>query len=269
MLLAILIIVLCIFLLYLYFKFFRILRINCLAMFTGAPKTGKSTLSIYTAVRLHKKQVRRTKLRNFILFWKPKLELPLLYSNIPLNVPHVLVTDDLLTRKTRFVYGSVIYLGEVSLVSNSMSFSSNELNERILMFYKLIGHETKGGYLIVDTQSIQDVHYGIKRSVSEYYHILHCYKLPLCPFVLLKLKLLTYSEDNSSINVNDTEADDNTKFYLVPKKTWKVFDAYAYSFMTDNLPVISNINSNGTGSKFEVVSFNRYKTLYKGDTENE
>lgn len=39
--------------------------------------------------------------------------------------------------------------------------------------------------------------------------------------------------------------------------------------MTDNLPVVDSFNNNGTGSKFDVVSFNKYKTLYKGDDENE
>ena len=80
--------------------------------------------------------------------------MPLIYSNVPLAMPYVPLTDDLLLRKKRFVYGSVIYVQEASLVADSQLIRDMDVNERLMLFNKLIGHETKGGVIIYDTQCI-------------------------------------------------------------------------------------------------------------------
>ena len=66
---------------------------------------------------------------------------------------YVPLTDDLLLRKKRFVYGSVIYVQEASLVADSQLIRDMDINERLMLFNKLIGHETKGGVIIYDTHS--------------------------------------------------------------------------------------------------------------------
>lgn len=76
------------------------------------------------------------------------MEKPLLYSNIPLAVDGFTpLTLDLIQRKERFRYGSVIYVCESSLVADSMSFKDPLLNENMLLLNKLIAHETRGGYI--------------------------------------------------------------------------------------------------------------------------
>ena len=89
---------------------------------------------------------------------------------------YVKITEDLLLRKVRPRFGSVIFIDEASLVADSQLIKDMELNETLLLFNKLIGHETKGGCVIYDTQCISDVHFSIKRSLSEYFYIHHLTK---------------------------------------------------------------------------------------------
>lgn len=269
---SIIIIVLCVLLLIFFFKHLKILKSNALTMVTGGVKSGKSTLAVYLAVKYFKKTCRKVALlqffRSFANFFrrkdkrKPDYEKPLLYSNIPLKVPHVLLTEDLLLRNHRFNYRSIIYIGEISLVSNSMNFSNSVMNEQQLLFYKLIGHSTRGGRVIIDTQCIQDCHYSIKRSISEYFYIHHTIKW--IPFVLvMAVKECRYSEDNSVSSVDVEDVENTLKYIVVPKRVWKLFDCYCYSFLTDDLEVNRNVIQDYY-NKFDIVSFNKYKKLYGG-----
>ena len=151
-------------------KQFKVAKIGSLCLVNGGVKCGKSTLSVSIVRSEYKSRVRKTKFMNFFrkLFHKPLKELPLLYSNVPLACPYVPLTDDLLLRKKRFVYGSVIYCQEASLVADSQLIRDMDINQRLLLFNKLIGHETKGGVIVYDTQCISDLHYSIKRCLSNY-----------------------------------------------------------------------------------------------------
>ena len=157
---------------------FKIPKFGCMTLVTGGVKTGKSTLSVYMAIKRYKRNKRQIRFLNILrkIIFKPALEEPLLYSNIPLGVPYVKLTKKLIERKARFRYGSVIYINEASLFADSQMIKDMDLNERLLMFNKLIGHELLGGYIIYDTQAIVDVHYSIKRCLSNYFYIHHLTK---------------------------------------------------------------------------------------------
>lgn len=232
-------------------------------MVTGGVKAGKSTFAVYLAIKHWRKRVRRTKFINFFrkLFKKPLLDLPLLYSNIPLDVPYVPFRRDLLLRNERFVYGSVVYLGEFSLVANSMNFKDDLLNERINLFCKLFGHETRGGLCIVDTQCIGDVHFGLKRSISEYYYVHHTNKCIGLPFIFAYVKECRYSDDGTVITAETKDVEDDLRIVFIPKRIWKCFDAYCYSSFTDHLTVVSDVDDDGIKPVTEIVSFNRFKTI--------
>lgn len=230
---------------YIYVRFFLLKIPKCgnMTLVTGGIKTGKSTLSVRMAYKTWKKQVFKTKIFNLFVkcfhniskkFSKEK-PLPLLYSNVPLNVPYVPLTQDLLERRERFVYGSVAYFCEASLIADSMSFKDEYVNEQLLLFVKLFAHETKGGYAFYDTQSIFDNHYAIKRCLSSYLYIHHAIKIPF--FVVMYVREMKFSEDNSSVNTFDEDIEEGLQMIIVPKSTWKLFDCYCYSVLTDHLPV--------------------------------
>ena len=246
-------------------------KISCMALVTGGVKAGKSTFSCALALSKYKSQVRKVRFANFFrrIFRKELFEKPLLYSNVPLNCEYVPLTDDLLLRKQRFVYRSVIYAQEASLIADSQLIKNLDINQRLLLFNKLIGHETKGGYLIYDTQCINDNHYSVKRCISEYFYIHDTVKW--IPFILLcHVRELRYSDDGQEINVYEGDVEESMRTVLVSKRVWKMFDAYCYSVLTDHLPVASEVVE---GRKLldlkahKIVSFRKYKNGGAADVE--
>lgn len=238
-------------------------KISCMALVTGGVKAGKSTFSCALALSKYKSQVRKVRFANFFrrIFRKELLEKPLLYSNVPLNCEYVPLTDNLLLRKQRFVYRSVIYAQEASLIADSQLIKNLDVNQRLLLFNKLIGHETKGGYLIYDTQCINDNHYSVKRCISEYFYIHDTIKW--IPFILLcHVRELRYSDDGQEINVYEGDVEESMRTVLISKRTWKMFDAYCYSVLTDHLPVASDVVEGRELSDLKarkIVSFRKYK----------
>lgn len=224
---------------------FKVTKIGSMCLVSGGVKTGKSTFSVSLVRSEYKSRLRRWKIHRFFakLFKKPVREKPLIYSNVPLGMPYVEIDEDLLLRKKRFNYASVIYMQEASLVADSQLIRDMELNERLLLFNKLIGHETKGGVLIYDTQCIGDLHYSIKRCLSNYFYIHHLVKW--VPFFLIAyVEENRYSDDKNIMSTTSGDVEDNLKRVIIPKSTWKYFDCYCYSSLTDNLPVKNDVVNN-------------------------
>lgn len=238
-------------------------KIACVALVTGGVKAGKSTFSLALALSKYKSQVRKVRFINFFrrLFRREPLEKPLLYSNVPLACDYVPLTDDLLLRKQRFVYRSVIYAQEASLIADSQLIKNLDINQRLLLFNKLIGHETKGGYLVYDTQSINDNHYAVKRCLSEFFYVHDTVKF--LPFVLLvHVRELRYSDDSQELNIYDSDIEDSLKTVMISKRVWKKFDAYCYSVLTDHLPIANNVVEGKQLPDLKarkIISFRNYK----------
>ena len=242
MLYAIIIILVVILFIYIKIKF-RLPPTTCTCLVTGAVKTGKTALCVHMATH----QIRKQRLKyyfkkyvlSFILFWKHNklwnIEKPYLYSNIPLkDKAYKPITQEHLLREKRFEYESVIYLCECSLIADSQDYKREELNTNLLLFCKLIGHETKGGYLYYDTQSIQDLHYSAKRTLNDYIYITKTIKW--IPFVILqKIRVERYQDTAANVYTEDTE--DTGKWLLYSKRVWKKYDRYCYSVLTDDKPV--------------------------------
>lgn len=217
---------------------------------TGGVKSGKTTLNTALAIKQFKRVTRQYKFRCFIIrtlkkVFKKKFkdvqypERPLFYTNIPVKIDYVVpLTWDLLLRRKRFTYKSVILVSESSLVADSMMIKDKEINKNLLLFNKLIAHMTKGGYLFYETQSLSDNHFSVKRVLSSYYRIQSCIKW--VPFVLLfKVREMAYSADDSSItNVFNQDSADDNKYLVISKKIWKKFDCYNLSALTDGLEVV-------------------------------
>ena len=255
-----------------YHKHKKFIFIQTENLITGAPKTGKSTLAIYLALKKYKSNLWRWRfawLKAKILNRKLPLR-PCIYSNIPLylekeNKKHKKfiyqpLTKDLLTRKVKFIDFSVVYIGEFSLVADSMSIKDALINEELLLFVKLFGHEIRGN-LFLDTQAISDCHYSIKRCLSSYLWITKCFKIPF--FIGVKCRELMYSYDNNMVNVNNDDIDNADKFFLIPKSIWKKFDYRCYSILTDNLeePFYKIDISKNDLKCDNIVSFKKYKSI--------
>lgn len=251
---------------------FKFPKVGCVALITGGVKSGKSTFAVGLAIQRYKAIQLSWKIRSWFcrLLHKEEREEPLLYSNIPLSVPYVPLTKDLLLRKKRFRYGSVVYVNEASLVADSMLGSSSNgsktdtelVAERLMFFNKLFGHETYGGYLIYDTQCVVDLHYSIRRCISEYFYIHHLQKK--VPFLLIaSVREERHSEDSGVVNTYTEDVEQSLQRVLIPKSVWKKFDAYCFSYLTDDLPVEDSVivgDKNDLKAR-EIVSFRNFKTV--------
>lgn len=227
-------------LIYIYIrKNFKIPKTGSMVCVTGGVKSGKSTFSFAVAHSQYRKNLRSVKFRNAMckLFRKDNFEeLPLFYTTVPVAVPHVLLTEDLLLRNERFAYKSVIWVDEASLLADSMSYKDLDINERLMLFNKLIAHETRGGCIVYNSQAVGDLHYSIKRCLSETFYVHSTFKW--LPFLLVvTVREERYSEDGTTVNAYTDDLEVNLKRVIIRKSTWKKFDCYCYSSMTDNLPV--------------------------------
>lgn len=264
-------------------KILKIPKFGNMVLITGGVKTGKSTMSVWLAVRQYWRQLRKYWIYNNILyrlfhripfgpFKRMKLrEKPLFYSNIPIAIKnYVPLTLALIERRERFRYGSVIYVCESSLVADSQTIKNQLINEEMLLLNKLIAHETKGGYIFYDTQSIMDNHYAVKRCLSTYFYIHHMRKIPF--FCLAWVRELKFSEDNTAVNTFETDVEDTLKLVIIPKKVWKLFDCYCYSVLTDHLPVVDQtvqVHKFGDKKARKIISFRKYQSIPEEFTKDE
>ena len=262
----------------------KTIKCNSILFVSGAPKTGKSLLSVYQCFLNYKKKIRRYYLyqsieKTLFNFYSFNYDMPYFYSNCPifwrdheylLNL--VMITKSHLKRQVRITNNAVIYLGEFSLVANSklgMRYGVDKvskidydlLNEELLLFTKLIGHESKNVFMVCDSQTISDNHYSLKRCLSQYVYIHHNINIPF--FKILFVKECMYSEDNSSMQVNEDDIENGLKWLIVPKKYYSCYDYRCYSILTDNLPIYNNVvhfEENNLKCN-NIVSFCDFKSL--------
>ena len=268
----ILIVILVIFYLW-FFKVKKNLVIECLTLVNGGVKTGKSTLSVYLALKYYKKALNKWKFKNFFrkILSKEEIEKPLLYSNVPLKADYVLLSNEVLQRIKRIPYGSVVYIGEFTLVADNKFFkTATALQiEALMLFIKLFGHETGGsGKLFIDTQCISDLPVDVRRCLNRYLWIERSIKW--IPFILVfKVRELMYSEDNSSVNVFDKDIEDDTKILIISKSVWKKFDYCCYSVFTDSLPVSDKVVNGELHDHLKVKAIPSFKTYHTIPTYHE
>lgn len=251
-----------------FFKVRKNLVLEALTLVNGGVKTGKSTLSVYLAIKSHKKALRRWKIRRVFrkLLGKEEEEKPLLYSNIPLKCDYVLLSNEVLQRVKRIPYGSVVYIGEFSLVADNKFFkNASALQiESLMLFIKLFGHETGGkGKMFIDTQCISDLPVDVRRCLNRYIWIERSIKW--VPFIIIfKVRELMYSEDNTSVNVFNSDVEDNTKVLIISKGIWKKFDYCCYSVFTDDLEVSDKVIKGDKHDNLKasvIPSFKKYHTI--------
>lgn len=257
------------------------LRYGNLTLITGGVKTGKTQLSVCLVFKCYKKQLRkwRAKCRRAQARYEPIPERPLIYSNMPIGkfgMEYAPLTLDLITGKTRFRYGSVIYYNEASLIAGSKDIKDEVLNDYLLKFFKLCAHFTKGGYVILDTQSPQDIHYTIKRSLSTYYDIQRRITLPIVSFIILRENKLVDGENtvaiDTQIDPQDKMTEGGKKWYWRPllNKWWRYYDQYAYSSLVENTPVGSDeIKVTRDQRITELVRCRDIKKALKGEQQHE
>lgn len=252
-----------------YHKHFKSPHLNAINIITGAVKSGKTGTMVALGIREYKKRVRKTKLANFFykLTKKPLLEMPLLYSNIPLACDYVELTQDLLLRKKRFAFGSVVIISELSFVSSKMLYKDAAALEQARNFVKLFGHETHEGVLLTDTQALSDVSKEIRACVTQQIFV-NGFSGKLIPFFsICNCREERYQEDGQVINAYTEDIDKSMCKFLVRRKLQEYYDSLCYSILTDSLPVEDQIVNGAELPNLKtnkIVSFEKNYTLTVG-----
>ena len=228
---------------------FKSPKCAALTFVNGGVKTGKTAFALHLAYSNYKGSHRAWKIQCFFckLFKKDLPEEPLFYSNIPVAFPYVPLTKKHLLRQVRFNYGSTVFVSEFSLLAdkNLFKFLSPEELKSVSLFFKLFGHETKGGKFFSDSQALGDICIEFRRNIAQYFYVHHLEKH--VPFLLFfKVREERYSEDNSVLSMYDEDTEDTLKTVMTTKRLWKLYDQYCYSVLTDNLPVDNSVVDGAT-----------------------
>lgn len=243
---------------FLYRKNFKILKTPSVCLVTGGVKCGKSLLCVNLSKKDYKRRHRKWWFLTHILH--RDIEEPLFYTNVTFSFGNYkkrghrldknirAVSLDLLLRKFRFNYGSVIYVQECSLLADNMDYNNKKRNIELSLFNKLIAHETRGGVIYYDTQSILDSHYSIKRVCSTFLFIEK--NLNLLLFHILYVREMINQENGINVFADDVET--TTRKVLIPFWYHHNYDRYEFSYLTDDL----NTSKEKFKRKQGLVSFN-------------
>lgn len=245
-------------------------------LITGAVKTGKSALSVHLGIKTYRGNVFKWYLGKGFYWLRYHTtsgypEKPMLYSNIPLATMHNRLTTDIIMRNVRIPKKSVVIIDEASLFADSQLIKDKDINDNLTMFCKLYGHETYGGTLIFNSQSMSDLHYSIKRVCGRYLYIYNSQKYPF--ITIAKVREMVYSDDTSMVNdvSQDLELSMRTMIYL--NRVYKKYDAYCYSIFTDDLAIQVDYDykfDKKNLKAIQIVSFNPRFNAYKVEVkENE
>jgi len=219
-------------------KHFKVITMPNVFLITGAIKTGKTLLSVHLARKEYRKALLRWYVRKFFrtLLHKDVEEKPMLYSNIHLaRTKYNILSLDIILCKVRIPPKSIVLLDEASLLADSMMFKDKYINERLMQFVKLFAHYSHGGKLIIDTQSLSDLHFSFKRCLNNYIYIYSRTKLPF--ITIMKVREMLWSDDNSMINVSNEDIELSMRKVIIFNGSYKLYDCYCYSSFTDFLPM--------------------------------
>ena len=232
--------------------------LGTISVVTGAVKTGKSTLAVHLAIKSYRRTLRAYYIQRYIL--RRDVDKPLLYSNIPLACDFVMLDKDILLRKKRVVPKSVVLVDEASLLADSQYIRDGVVNKQLLLFFKLFGHMSHGGSMIIDTHAISDLHYAIKRSINQYTYIRLTHRLPF--FLVMDVLEQRYADDGTIVSAQTDDIDANLRHVIISRFAWRMFDTYAFSILTDHLPVKTDVihgKDLPNLKTHEIVSFRDWK----------
>lgn len=212
-------------------KKFKKLVLPNVFLVDGAPKTGKSALSLTLAHRIYVKNVFKWYVGK-PLYWLRYHTLvdyplkPMFYTNIPVGFTHNLLSKKIIYHQAKVPPKSVIFIDEASLFADSQLIKDSELNLKLTLFCKMIGHTTKGGTLAINTQQVSDLHYSFKRVLGRYLYI---YQTNKYPFVSIsQVREMLYSDDTSVVNDVNEDAELSMRRIFFFNGIYKRYDCFCY-----------------------------------------
>lgn len=229
------------------------LHYDNLVSFTGGLGSGKSFMSVQTALVLYRKQRFRARLHNFI-HRKDRIELPELYSNIPLKISWrkmaLRLKKEHLLLQERIARGSVVLLDEVDCFANQFSYNNvcivdqtgkgdSEDTGNFDEFCRFFRHYTKGGYLIFNTQATANENLTIRRRQNQINLLFNFKKwgIPLLwPHLIYTVRCRNITVSDEVKVTEESNAEDNMRLIIGFFPLFRHYDTYCYSGRYDSVP---------------------------------
>lgn len=211
-------------------------------------------------------------------------EEPFVYSSIPLYSNYKKkelfkfykpLTNEIILREKRPNFKSIIFIDESSLVANSFSGIVNKsnpdaqsINEHLTLFLKLVRHELHGCYrnfffrgypnIVVNTQSKNDNHFAFDRAMTQALYITKSINILFLRLIWVRDVVLVDSIENNF--EDDIKEDKSSRFFIMSRNIFNKYNSYAYSFLTDDLP-IEDKKPIIIKNRFDIVTFLKYEEL--------
>ena len=224
-------------------------KFDNIVCFTGAIGSGKTLNATDTAIRLLKRQRSGVRFYNFF-HRKHKISLPMLYSNIPIRIGFremsLRLTEEHLLMQRRIVPGSIVFLDEVDQFANQMEYKNPNLCRDMFgvggafdEFCRLFRQYTKGGYLVMTTQSTDNIVTVIRRRMGCFVNLMYnrSWGIPfLMPHIFhtTKCRNIMISEDVKTTVDGNNEDCYRTLYGFYPLRPR--YDSYCYSGRYETVP---------------------------------
>lgn len=221
-------------------KTYRLDTRDTVIAFSGGLGSGKTFLSVRTALRA---------LRWSRFLWRldkllhpvsrkhdPK---PELYSSIPIRtVTGILrkkeifshkLTPEILLLQERIPPRSVVMIDEIGSFMSQFEYRAVNA-DRLDEFVRLFRHYTLGGKFICNDQCSENIVLQVRRRLNTVYNLMRFRKLPLLPVWHCRVRNILISEEIKTVQT-ERHAEDEFQILLglMPGKSRKNYDTYCYS----------------------------------------
>lgn len=249
------------------------LRYDTICSFTGGLGSGKTFMSVETAIHLWKRNLSRTKLYNFFRKKENKLPLPLLYTSIPVQIGKKkskpiyaqILTADMLTLQTRIVPGSVVLLDEVDVFASqwslangnvieipnkkdleakrngTMDFDTGLFDESVRLWRHMNSSKACECRLVCNSQATSNISTIIRRRMNVVFVLAnkHFIRLPF-GFKLFVCDCRNIVITDEITNMNDGNAEDSTR-KLIRVIRGRRYDTHCYEERAKTIPIDEGI----------------------------
>lgn len=212
-----------------------IISYDTVCAFTGGLGSGKSLMSVKMALKLLRKNRMKVKWHN--LFHKNKIEKPLLFSSIPLRVSRkewaLQLREEHLLLSARLPEKCVVFIDEIDQFASQFEFKEPNILENFNEWARLFRHYTKGGYMVCNAQSSDNIVLQIRRRMNTVFNLMQ-FKKHFFRFYTVRIRNITIAEDIKTIEEENAEDNTSRAFGYIP--FLRRYDTYCYSDRYNSVP---------------------------------
>lgn len=221
-------------------KSYRLDTRDTVIAFSGGLGSGKTFLSVRTALRALRWSRFLWRLDKILHpFTRRTDPRPELYSSIPIRTvtgifrkketfSHKL-TPEILLLQERIPPRSVVMIDEIGSFMSQFEYRAVNA-DRLDEFVRLFRHYTLGGKFICNDQCSENIVLQVRRRLNTVYNLMRFRKVPLLPVWHCRVRNILISEEIKTVQT-ERHAEDEFQILLglMPGKSRKNYDTYCYS----------------------------------------